>query len=572
MGVSISRTTFPANADTEVQVNFDISGSGPCYIGTETSGISFSYDGTGWRNELTLSTGTSTIYVRTRNIQGEISQGIGWAYLDTDHYVEGGWDITVGTVVVPKYESLSFNFAPRQATIQYNGNLINTPLQVGRILSGNVLDHSYSYELERVSEQGAKSVVSGATSATALVHKLVVYRVRYDWHWSQLSWSRPTFRDHLSAIATAIGIPIVYRGQDFTPKTDMNIMLRKNSFDLDIYESITGSFGDILDRLIGWTSDVPNMVINLHISGGTIYLIQRGYETNTLTPSAWALTPTITHTIRRTQWADSQYQTILPKEISSSDAANSNEPYTGTITWNGNSLQYVDGYLISETKGDSTTTYTYTDASDGKLLTRKETTVTDPDTQQVSSTAVTTYNYQTTGEEQYLYEEDYTVTEDSIIITHRLTRHVPIGGGWYGTSVHDLIDGDEEVSSSLSQGAPGQKPTQYCVDSANDALKPASGQGSQRQMVVPLTGVAKARQSYPVADLSTLQAIASALDSYEGREEITLQGEIVGGNHIYTYDDNIVYNGNTYTLVSNNVTVTAEKIRQNITAVRFVSS
>jgi hypothetical protein len=378
-----------------------------------------------------------------------------------------------------------------------------------------------------------------------------------------LGWVRPSFQDHLTAISRQLNIPIVFVGDNFYPKTNMNIMLRKGLG--NYHERISGSFGSIMNDLIGWSSDVPSMACQLFVHNGTIYIIQQGHERNTVTPTNWALHPTISRQIRHTQWSDSQTQTIVPKEIASSDSANSNEPFTGTLQWGSASLRYEDGYLVEEINGDSTTTYVYTDANEGKYLASKTTEKIDPDTQEVETTAVTTYSYQSTGNQYYLYEEQYTVTEDGIQKTNRLTRHVPIGGGWYGTTVFD--DG-EEVSTSLSQGAPGQRASQYTTDASNDALKPTSG-SSGRQMVVPLNGVAKARATYPVADYNTLSAIASALDSYEGKQEITLQGEIVGGTHIYTFDDLIVFNGNQYHLVQNNVSQTYNKIRQNIVAVRW---
>ena len=158
-----------------------------------------------------------------------------------------------------------------------------------------------------------------------------------------------------------------------------------------------------------------------------------------------------------------------------------------------------------------------------------------------------------------------------ILLESTVTRNVPIGNGWYGTTVINMKDSatGEIISSNISQGAPGNKVSQYLVDSSNDSLKP---ENSSRQMVIPLRGVARARQTYPVADRNTLQAIATCLDNYEGKEEITLRGEIVNDNHIYTYDDKIIYKGNEYYLVSNNITKTANTVRQSITAVRWVLS
>lgn len=574
--IALSVNEFTANAITETVVT--LTGALPgqdveagvdvyAYVYSDNQDIELSLDGTNFSDEIMLlSNGAHTVYVRCGNISGTYTTAVGYDYLDEDGQQTGYFSVTVSGGTPPKFESISVSLGARNATLQYNASVVNTEINVGRTLVGNILDHAYQFEVERVAEQGKKSSISGSAFSNELVERLVIYEVEYKG--GLLRWERPKLSDHLNAISAAIGIPIVFHGTDFYPKSDINIRQRQNLVTFSFYEVFSGSFGEHLNRLIGWSDTVPGMVYNLYIDNGSIYIIQRGREANTVTPVNWTLRPTLTHTIRRTQWADSQYQDIVPKEISSSDAANSNEPFTGTIAWGETSLTYSDGYLVTETKGNVTTTYSYADINTGgKRIQRKVTVNTDENTH-----TLTTYRYETTGKQEYLFEEETTVTHGTdgtgTTIEKTLTRTVPVGGGWYGTTVYDTTDGTEiEVSNSLGQGAPGQKASQYLIDAQNDALKPS---GAPRQMTVPLTGVAKARQTYPVADYDTLEAIANSLDQYEGVEEITLQGEIAGGNHIYNYDDKIVFEGNTYYLLSNNVTQTYNRVRQNITAVRWV--
>ena len=561
-------TTFTAGTTTQVTVTH--SGATFTYIGTDYSWLRFSLDGQVWQSWLRLDESPVTVHVRVASSaqNGSYSDGIGYSLVNGDEQENGDIAITVTGGTEPKYESLSFSFAPRISTIQYQATLANTPVTVGSTLRGNILDYNYSFEVERVAEQGARRVIGGASYAEWLVNSLIEYSVRYELNLS--GWSRPTITDHLNAIASQIGKTIIYRGVTFEPQTEINYAYRTNPLSLNFYERITGSFGELLNKLIGWSNDVPGMAINMHVDGNTIYLIQQGYETNTRTPEAWAVLPTITRTKRHTQWANTQYQTVTtPKQIASSDSMKSNTPYSGTIIWGQTSLTYSGGYLMQEVRGNATTTYTYTDLTEGKALSRKETVDTDADTY-----SVTTYTYQSTGTESYLFEEVTQVYDGQdntgVLINSSLTRHVPIGGGWYGTTVYDTTYGEEEISSNLSQGAPGQKASQYMIDATNDALKPSSSTPSDRQLIVPLTGVAKVRQTYPIADLSTLQAVGQALDNYEGKTEETLQGEIAGGSHIYTYEDKIVYKGNEYHIVSNNITRSYATVRQNITAVRWI--
>ena len=567
MTLTVSNTTFPAGQTTQITVTITGGENTHAYFGSNDSKIRVSLDGTTWSEDVRLYVGETTVYVKVQNSvpSGVMQDGLGWFMTDYEESVTDSVDITITGGAVQNYESISFGFGPRASTVQYNANMVQTPVALRNNFTGNVLDHAFTFEIERVQEQGQRRLVSGSAHAEKLVNSLITYTVEYEFDIAWLGWRRPSFQDHINAIASVIGKTIVFRGANFYPKTDMNIMLRKSV--VRLYEQLSGSFGEILNRLIGWSDTCPSMVYNLYVDNGVIYIIQRGYEQNTRTPENWAVMPTITHTVRRTQWGDSQYQTLIPKEITSSDAANSNTPFSGTLTWGTTTLVYEDGYLITETRGNSTTTYTYTSEAEGKYLSQKETTDTDN-----NSYSKTTYTYQSTGEQKYLHEEHlfvYDGTDDTgVLETDQITRHVPIGNGWYGTTVIDNIN-NEEVSTSLSQGMPGQKASQYLIDSANDALKPAN---SQRQMTVPLTGVAKARQSYPVADYDTLEDIADCLNLYEGKEEVTLNGEIVGGNHIYNFDDKIVYNGNTYFLVSNNVSRTYNSVRQSITAVRWILS
>lgn len=570
--ISISTTEFPANTITQAQITISAGDIMSAGIGTDVSGLRFSSDGTVFADHLTYSeSGTYTIYVRCGNIVGSHSDGAGWyVYYNDDTPTErGDWDITVTGGQPKHFESLNMSLSPRASTIQYSGEQVNGSMTLGGSITGHILDHNYSFEVERYTQQGDRRSFAGAFKSNKLVDSLIVYRVRYDWHWSHLTWERPSFRDHLSAISSAINIPIVYVGSDFYPKTDMNFLLRKSPFDLDFYEEISGSFSEILSRLIGWSTDVPSMTINLYVEGGTIYLVQRGNETTTRTPDGIVMHPTLSYSKRHTQWANSTTQTAVPKEIASSDTANNNTPFSGTITFGSASLTYDDGLLVSETNGNTVTTYTYTSIDDNKYLSQKVAVTTDPDTGD-TTTATTTYSYETTQVDVYLREERLTVVDsDNETTTDRITTHSPIGNGWYGTSTRDLLDEDAVVSDSLSMGSPGQKASQYMIDASNDAIKTATQQ-SPRQLTVELTGVPKARATYPVADYNTLSAIATCLDNYEGKTEVQLQCELVGGSHLYTYADKISYQGNAYYIVSNNVSVTGDRIRQNITAVRWI--
>lgn len=566
MDITISSTEFRANGITQVQITIpnDIYSA---TISSAVTGLKMSLTNSNFQSTLMFSDGgTYTVYIRCGNLDGYYPQGIVWQANDAVGIYEGSFNVTVVGSAPKHFDTFSMSLSPRASTIQYSGEQVNGNLSVGGNVSGHVLDHQYTLEVERYTKQGSRFAFAGAFQATKLVESLITYEVEYEWSWQYLGWVRPSFRDHLTAISNAIGLSIVYTGADFYPKTDMNIMLRNG---LGNYrEKISGSFSEILNRLIGWSTDVPAMTINLFVESGTIYLVQRGYETNTLTPDGIVMHPTLTYSRRHTEWANSTTQTVVPKEIASSDAAAANQPFTGTISFGSASLTYDEGILVSETSGNTVTTYTYTSIGDDKYLSQKVSVTTDTDTGD-TSTATTTYTYNTTDVDVYLREEHLTVVDyNGDTTTDRITTHSPIGNGWYGTSTRDLLDEDAVVSDSLSMGSPGQKASQYLIDNANDSIKHEDS-SNPRGLVIALQGVPKARATYPISDYNTLSAIASCLDQYEGKIEVQLQCELVGGTHLFNYSDKISYDGYAYYIVSNNVRMTGDTIRQSITAVRY---
>ena len=262
--ITLGTTSFRASRINETTITIP-AGIVGAIIGTEMTGLRFSKDGTSFSTSLTYTEGgTFPIYVRCGNIPGTYYRAIEWQTFIAVEPEEGTIDITITGGTAPKFEQINFAFQPREATVQYNGNIVNTPMAVGRNLSGTVLDHAYQFEVERVAEQGSKAVINGAAFATALVQKLIVYQVQYDWNWALLGWERPSLQDHLSAISSEIGIPITLVGADFYPKTDQNLMLHKGFGRL--FEQLSGSFGEIMQRLIAWSYTVPGKAYHLYIN------------------------------------------------------------------------------------------------------------------------------------------------------------------------------------------------------------------------------------------------------------------------------------------------------------------
>jgi hypothetical protein len=179
--ISIGTTTFTANSTTQTTITFSGSGSEPeAFLWSDYSGIELSLNGSDFSEEVELfEFGTKTLYVKTGDISGVYDLGYE-ALINYEVVDEGAININISGGSQKEFDSLSFSFSPRNTTIQYNINNLYGNIAVGNTFSGTCLDHNYNFEVERVSEQGAKSVISGAAFATKLTQTLISYQVKYE--------------------------------------------------------------------------------------------------------------------------------------------------------------------------------------------------------------------------------------------------------------------------------------------------------------------------------------------------------------------------------------------------------
>lgn len=576
--ISLSMTEFEANKTTKCVVTLsnatiaedESNVQAAAYLFSVNALIQLSLDNVNFSDEAILSAnGTHDLYVRAANADGKIDC-IAYEYVENENVRRGYFDTTFTNAVKHQFERISFSFVPRATTVQYEVACVNEDVQLCEVVRGSVLDHNFSFEIEHTTTQGKKVVAGGSFNAEKLLNTLFTYKVKFAFNFPALGNERPRIEDHLSQIASELGINIQFRGDSFLPRTALRFLRRAG---LSFYEYFTSSFAECMSRLFGWSDSVPSMTYNSFVDGGTLYIIERGYEENTVTlqDSNFVTYPQAEKNVRRTEWSGDVFAEL--SNITSDDAESRSTPFSGTVAFGGASLTYEDGYLVSETRDNATTTYTYEEYDNSKYLKEKRTVNTENDT-----ITITTCNYEHTDNNIFLAEEVYESFEgpfatqndenSGYLTERRKTTHVPVGGGWYGVTVYDATDAAHviELSTSLTQGAAGNKASQYMIDEQNEAIKKNSQQNSTK---VRLNSVAKARQSYPVADLATLRKIANALDNLEKKTEIRLTAELVNLSHVLNFNDKIIYKNKTYYLVSNNVTQDYNSIRQNVVLTRF---
>lgn len=305
-----------------------------------------------------------------------------------------------------------------------------SPLDIEAAVQGKLLDFDCDFQVEETSQQGILQTVKGMYPLDRLLYMPINIEVVE----ADCSY-------YARQIADALGMSLDLRIEDFTPSQDY---------------SLSGmTYQDFISSLFSWTSRLPQRQINVFIRGGTLHIIQRGYEEQVTDTTAWPHTmPTINRKLIRSVWDSA---TTEGWDKAKSDKDYEPQPFTGTIGIEGITRHYLNGLLMEEETNGSFTEYSYED----QYLTEKRTH--NPD----GSTVQTTYTYAKTANDIYLFKEtekttDATQKEGETShdrndwtdwlnenFSTRITYHAPIGYGWYSTTVYE--DGEFQ-GSSISQG------------------------------------------------------------------------------------------------------------------------
>ena len=320
------------------------------------------------------------------------------------------------------------------------------PLPIGASVEGRVMDYAFRFLVEETSQRGIVQSVKGTYSKDTLLYTPIHIYVE-----------RAKVSRYAAEIASALGLRLHRLTDDFTPSQN--------------FEGSGMTYHDFISALFGWTAKLPQRQINVFIRGDTLHIIQRGMEESVIDITHWPhAQPTIERKLVRSVWnsANNNHESGAHNEEDTAPV-----PFTGTISFKEISRTYSNGFLVRETNENGYSTYTY----DGEYLSEKRTHNVD------GSTSRTDYAYASTGRDIYLFKEWERTTEavndgekhteydwedwSREKGTERITYHAPLGYGWYATTVY--VDGVLE-GSSLSQGKPGGKASQFTVEQSNLSL------------------------------------------------------------------------------------------------------
>ena len=429
------------------------------------------------------------------------------------------------------------------------------PLSIEDEVKGTLMDYSYRFLVEETSRQNLVQTVKGMYGVDEMLY------CRYMFMHSGTMCST-----YVKRIAKAIGLELSMSFKDYEMSED--------------YAESGMTYHDMISTLFGWTTRLPQRQINVFIRGNTLHIIQRGMESSVQDISSWPHTrPLVNRKLVRSLWhpADEEYD--FRKQAHSFDD-DKEVPFSGVIGVGEVYLRYENGYLVYETNNGDETKYRY----DGDYLVSKISTRKD------GTTIKTDYEYYKTQKDIYLmletevtHHEGKTTeiidtdgqygehtSEDNKTST-RTTYHAPIGGGWYLTSVY--VD-KKFQGSSLSQGPPGGKASQYMVNAMNRHLTRSIGSPHEP---IALHGTSLIDTSFPVKGEVLLRELTKAIEWLNRKTQEDVSLEIVANvrngvpdiNHVIDFTERVKLDGHEYFLVSNNIELTPRSLKQKLNLVRW---
>ena len=421
------------------------------------------------------------------------------------------------------------------------------PLPIGASVEGRVMDYAFRFLVEETSQRGIVQSVKGTYSKDTLLYTPIHIYVE-----------RAKVSRYAAEIAAALGLRLHRLTDDFTPSQN--------------FEGSGMTYHDFISALFGWTAKLPQRQINVFIRGDTLHIIQRGMEESVIDITNWPhVQPIIERKLLRSVWhsANNNHESGAHNEEDTAPI-----PFTGTISFKEISRTYSNGFLVRETNENGYSTYSY----DGEYLAEKRTHNAD------GSTSRTDYAYASTGRDVYLFKEWERTTEavndgkkhteydwedwSNEKGTERITYHAPLGYGWYANTVY--VDGVLE-GSSLSQGKPGGKASQFTIEQSNLSLGASYASDDE----LPYSSLIDTE--FPVVGTDYLRALTREIEWLNRKTQETITVEIRARirsgvpdiDHIVDFTERIRFEGHEYFLQSNMVELTPRLLRQTIKMVRW---
>ena len=394
-------------------------------------------------------------------------------------------------------------------------------------LRGYILDFPYSFIVESTTNSGLEMTAKCTYDADALF-----YTPR-----KTNATQNVEPRAFMQNLAVEMGKSAVFYGDDFIHVGSIG--------------GADANYKSAVSNLFGWSSRVPRMAYNVFIRGASIIVCQRGHEIDTvdldeIEENGWiASMPTYNRETVRTIWSkgmDEETEDLalgVPVRIVGGDDEYNNEQVTYE------NLQTPAGEV------DSRPSLIMRDNPDG------------------SHTTIS-YSYQWTGTNYVLRSEEETTKDaDGNTISHSITYHEILAGGWRNS----VTIADDGEGNTIGVGSTGgrTRPGDMATSAYSDQVKLARG-GKWTGVKNGIDGgTSLIDTDFPVDDATAKKCINEIKwMNRKIREVVTIDivppvsFSVPAYGHIIDFTDVLTYHGNQYYLISNTVSFTPTSHRQTI--------
>ena len=440
-----------------------------------------------------------------------------------------------------------------------------------------LLDYHNKCRAEETSTRGIIQTCKCASDIDAILYQQMAYVVpESEWEWTPeylqaIGEYNETHEEqvekipsapasaHITSIAEALGKSVSLHFTDYISTMNTEVSSGTN-------------YAGLISELFGWTSRLPQMMINCYMRGDTIYVVQRGHEQHTVTIDNLQITVhTIQKKIVRTTWGSDPWSKteVKPfyKDWSEFDQESYNQrPYypDEEEEEEGGGASYGDDNLVEETtvenNGQTTvTTYKYETMPDGRKFLCEEVAVTYVNGVEIDRTTTTHKPVSDTQSHIYATDQDGEYIGGTVSQSNHDDRVSPyqkeVGRN---SSSRDRDSGQHGV---LVTGQDGNKYLLYGVIHHQD-----KGEMMRRT----INGVTLIDTSFPVDGQDKLEELTQAIMWLDRKTEETVTLDIYNYSHIIDFNDKIVWHGHTYYLQSNNVMASETIVnKQTLTFVRW---
>lgn len=451
-------------------------------------------------------------------------------------------------------QSIEISISKQQITEQLNFTGI-VPFDILQHVRGQYLDYVFDLRVESVKQNGILYTCECCTDIDEIFYTPLNYSLPSvtlskcytsgeKETASETFFIYPTASDHAREIANALGLELVMKFKDFYSTVEVGEQ-----------EESGATYADLIRDIFGWSSRVPTELINVYIRNGTMYVIQRGYESHLIDISgAKMAVPIFSRELvrmyyKRSKWSKTEvaespsprknYELNAKDDNDDDDDGNTEKSWLNvekiitedkegrTVTFYSYTKDGVLKQTIAEftsftdiTKNTRTTTNNYYD-SDG-LLERTIVEALHPYEPSEDTKTVTTYGYMTLDDgkkflstemiEEYVKSSSGTAYE---LENTRVTTKSPTGRGQGATA-----DNQGNVSASGNTSDDRVTPR---------SKKSKSASSDTQKKYRDIDGFSLIDTSFPIQDISSEQFDSSVpWDKVrEGKIRVTIGDKLV---------------------------------------------